>query len=875
VIRVAGMPMPALTRLRFDQTARCVDDILNRDAQLAEGGERLGARLYELIGDPRQRAVKPALVGLRRAIHRRRRPGRAALNEDVEAALPDDLAAAVRAWVDRLRERDQCVAALPATLADETAAKVAVLRRVVAEPRFRHALVQTGSPLSTELEAWLASDADRPPPWPVLRRLAKYASRATMKTSPYSVFTVTGLAHWTGGSSPPAIRFRPDQEPCGLLELDGGVLPALETAFAGRPDLRGAMRVRLNPSAHESAGTVSFLGRPPLEPVVTLRATDEVRACMRLATERPDGTLDELLTALAANGTAGPDALPAIAAYVNRLVDAGLLELRIGVADQADDQLREVADWLKTEGNGRYAAVAATCRSLHDLVQGPTDTDAVEGHRRRLSAIRDRVDDLSEALGLASAGTRFAQHAPHESAVYRRPVADIDPATWRPVLDDLDAIRRWAGLLEPGLPLLVALGAYAQRRFAGAEVPFVRFHRILHEDLARTGDPADDYADALADLRILLGPSPSLPAPRLARLRELNQVRSQAVRAVLVHQADDDGVVRVDPRRLMANVAAASEYVSAPPSVACYVQPVARDGRLGLVLNMMTSGYGRGRSRWCRLIQRAAGHDVVAPALLRVAPNVVLAESHGAFGQAINLHLPLTPYALDYPHTVSDHPADRNIALRDLVVRCDSRTGRLGLGVANQDVVLRPVHGGMTVEYGLPPALQLLIRAFGTPTLLHPAMPVLTAGAPDDLRRANRVVAMPRIDVGGVTVRRAAWLAPYSCILRRDKGEPDSAYLLRVHAWLREHGMPTRCFVRSIAALDTPVRQIVASKARKPFYIDFDNWFLVSVFERMVHDPLELVLFTELLPAPDDALAPGPRACELIVELATAEDGDA
>src|SRR5262245_45603854 len=407
--------MRASTSLRFGRTARSVNHILDREDWLAREGERLGARLYDLIGDARWRGVKPALVGLRRAIHGRRQPRRAALNERVEAVLPEDLANAVRGWVDRLRERDRWLAALPATLADETAAKVGARRGIVATPRFRLALVQTGSPLSDELEAWLAAD-DRPPGWPVLRRLAKYVSRASMKTSPYSMFTLSGLAAWIGGDADPAaIRLRADLHPRGVLELDGAIVPALEAAIAGRPDLRGALRVRLNPSAGESAGTVSFLGRPPLEPVVTLRATPEVRACIRLATEHPWGTLDDLLTRLAA---ADRTERERVAAYVDRLVDAGLLELRLGVADQADDPLGEVADWLGKAGNGRCDDIVATCRALRDEVRTPTVADAVEGHRARLTAIGDHVDSLGEAFGLGWAGTGFGRHATHENAVY-------------------------------------------------------------------------------------------------------------------------------------------------------------------------------------------------------------------------------------------------------------------------------------------------------------------------------------------------------------------------------------------------------------------------------------------------------------------------
>jgi hypothetical protein len=66
------------------------------------------------------------------------------------------------------------------------------------------------------------------------------------------------------------------------------------------------------------------------------------------------------------------------------------------------------------------------------------------------------------------------------------------------------------------------------------------------------------------------------------------------------------------------------------------------------------------------------------------------------------------------------------------------------------------------------------------------------------------------------------------------------------------------------------------TKARKPLYVDFANWFLCMVFERLLAQPADTVMFREALPQPEDAIASGAggaRVGEVVVELTGCHDG--
>jgi hypothetical protein len=822
IVRIAGLPVGVLAGLRFARTTALVDDVLARDAWLATEGAALGDLLYAAIGALTVPALRPRLVGLRRSVHSGRLPRRQEWDDETARALPDAVAERVRAWVAALDARNACAATLPGVLADEVATRTGVLRRVVESTRFRHGLAHSSPALSDELARWLDGGA---PDRQVLHRLARYISRAATKTSPYSTFTSSGTGRWVDRAGH-ALGFRADARDHGVFDLHGATLPQLERALAARPDLRGALWVRRNPSATETEGRLTFLGPGPAEPVVAVRVTAEVRRCLD-ALGAGWSTVDSLSERLGDGDTVPGQR---IAAFVDRLAEIGLLELRVPVPDQADDPLGALADWLDRAGQDRYAPLATACRALGKEVTTPTEPDEYAGHRERLRAIQRRVAEVGTLAGLDWAGFATADTgAVHENAVFGTCLAELSTPAWRPALDDLAALRPWFGLQDPGLPQRLALGTYVRERFGtGGTVPFLELHRLLREDPPRTDDDP--------------------------RVRALWAERRHTAQAVLARPPGPDGTINVDPQGLHGGH-------PGPEDVTCFVQPWLRDGELRLVLNAVFAGPGRGRSRWLRL----------AGAPTTTGGETGAAEVSGTFGMPFNVRYPTVAREIDYPFTMSDREAGQRVPLADLVVVHDPATDTVRLRAGGREV--RPVHTGLQAELLLPPALRLLVQGFGpAPTLVHTAQPAFTPVPPGTV--LGRVTALPRVDAGRVTVQRAAWLAPYELVPLRTKGETDAAYLLRLRGWLREHGVPDRCFVQALTVRGT--RPTAMTKARKPLYVDFGNWFLCAVFERLLRGPADLVVFREALPTPEHAFerAPGDtRVTEVLVELAGVGDG--
>lgn len=873
VVRVAGVPVAALSRLRLDSAYGRAEGLARLAATLRRDGEALSEALYPLIGALDAGTAKPALVGLRRALHQRRLPRDTEWNARVAALVPAEIGDAIESWIVTRHRLDDGRRALDDVFASELREKELVLREVAGHPGFRRALSQASPALFGELAKWLA-DARRRPRRQSLARLAKYLARAAAKTSPYGTFMASGTGTWADGAAGESpVRFAP-AEIQGVLEIHTFLLQRIGETLTRDPRLARHLVLRVNPSATRRDATISFLGRSADEPIVTLPATAAVEACLSLAAGRPGSTPAELRSGLAGGAA---DESP-VEAFLQALVRAGLLEEQHPVADQSTDPLGDLAAWVADHGGAEFADVVQALRRVRRQARLPVAVDDVEGHWKRQYELEAALTDLAQPLGFEPAALDGqGRHTFRENAVFTGPVAEVGSAAWRPALEDLDVVRRWLGAFDLTLPFRIALAAYFSERFGpGARVPLLVLHRALQEVLAQDAESAE-LSDAAREVARLMGPSlgagGALSESRLPQLRELAAIQREARQAVLA-QPERDGVVSVPAEVIRKLTEDWPSWVVPPRSLACYVQVVPGHGGLGLVLNAAHTGYGRGRSRVLALMAEATGES---PATERRPSARVLAELGGVAASALNRRVPHVAYEIDYPFAVSSRPVEERIPLGDLGMVLDPRSGLLTVVSERLGAELSALHLGMMSDLLLPPAARLLIQVSGETHYVHPSIPLLAD--PADLDLPVSPVAYPRVDIGGVVIQRARRIVPKEMLPERAKGEDDAAYLLRLVSWLHEHDIPVRSFVR-FARPDEGEgtgdwTQWIFDKSRKPVYVDFANWFLVTAFEKMLRSSGPMVIFDEVLPDFEDALGPDPddpSVTEFLIEISD-QDG--
>jgi hypothetical protein len=863
---VAGLPVSVLAQLRFRSTAALVGKLASQQDWLAAEAQGLSDALYLAIGAVKDERARPRLVGLRRALHQIRCPAASEWSPEIRALLPAALVERTSRWLRALDQQRHGRERLPAVLEDELARQRAVVWEVAADPGFQRALCQSSPALFRELEKWLISP-ERRPRRQVLVRLAKYLARAATKTSPFSTFMVSGFAAWS--EIGPALRLMSGWEPRGVVELHGRLRDALANAF-DRSALRDLLVVQVNPSVTRHGDQLSLLGRAPEEPIVTVPATPTVVEVLRVVEDEGPisfGALRENLTAASGNG--GGDA---VRGFLARLVAAGVLTIR-PPADRASSP-EGLARWLMECGGGDLDDVVPALYRLGRDLRRQVPVVDVSGYRQRQESLRHAVNSINERLGLA--GIRVDRGLPvaQDSGVVLDTLAECGKPLWRPALDDLDVIRRWLALFNPVLALRLTLPELWRRRFApGGRAPFLLLHRAVQEEVAggRLG----------ADLRRRLSGLPYTSTGRLPaevpipRIRELRQLRDEALRPFR-EVAEGASVVRVEPSRLARLVEGWPSWVEPWGSAACYLQPVPStpDG-LHLVLNRVDTGYGKGRSRVAHLIAQAGGKPPPDGdwAVRQAGP--ALAELGGTHGSTLNDRMRSVPHEISYPFTAGARRAAQLLPLHDLVVTHDPdrdllrlRSTRLGTEVMALDL-------GMLARGLLPPAARLLCQAFGGPAPFR-GFPAVTTSEPAG---SSEVRYVPRAVVGRVVLRRAGWVVDATGVPRREAGEPDGDYLLRLTQWRRAAGIPTRCFVRALPpAIDGIQVAALSGKDRKPAYVDFENWLLTLALEKMLRSVAGSVVFEEALPDPETAAEPsdGPRVIELLVEVsAEKEPGNA
>lgn len=869
VVRVAALPVSALADLNFTGTWAAVRAILARRRYLAGEAENLAGELYGLIGEHRESELKPRLVALRRALHNGRRPGTAAWSPSVREVLPAGILARIDAWLDGLKRQDDRLRELSDLLGQEKIEKQRVLRQHVATDVFGHGLVQGSPTLSAELGKWLAAGGDSAPDRKVLLRLVKYLARVVAKTSPYATFTFSGLGQWAPNS--PAVQPTGHWSWCSVVEPNIWVIQRLAKALSRETALARPLRIRVNPSVAEEDGRLWFFAPGRSERVVGIGISDTVRECVDFVLSTDDCTVMALREHLGPHGGTA-----AAERYLNRLIEIGLLEAQLPFADQSPDHLKDLLEWMdcavgRSSGAGKMLGEVRTALREYPRLKG---TSRRHGYHEHVSSL---LGEMLTAYGDPADGeqTPPRKNLFHENAVLRVPVLECGREPWRPAFDDLNVLRRFLAVFQHDLSVkLVAARVFVSRFGAENRVPFTHFYRGL-VDLLRTSDP---LSPEIVELRALLlrtsDDRHAKPQSDVPEVRELARLRQEALATLRAQPPGADGSIAVDTGVLEKLMATWPDQVSPARSLSWYVQRTdVNSDEVRLVLNGVTAGYGQVRGRVHRMIDQAG---VALPDRIRYTDATsLLAESGGSFGSNVNLRRAAVPFEIAYPGVVSDRQPEDRIKLAELVVAYDREQHRLRLLRGPDGPEVRPLHLGMMAGPLLPPVMRLLVTLFGeTP---NPATGTWALFA--DLPHAppERVLAKHRVSVGRITVARASWHVRAGEIPRRDKGDSDAGYLLRLASWFDEQGIPERCFVR-VLDLDTwertPWR---VSRARKPTYLDLANWFLVAGFERLLHGPGHLVIFQEVLP--DFPAAPefgeqGQHVTEYVVELSETEVRD-
>lgn len=819
------------------------------EAAAASSSTTLCDALHDSSAGHDRRFHHDVVLPTRRAVHNGRAIP-AALRErlgDLPRRLP-----ALADWLARDDERAALLAELPAVVDAALAAERAALSRLCADQSLARAAALTSPDLLRAMERATASldgaqdRRGRKAEPGVLR----YALRASTKTSPLSWFTAVGWGQL------------PDPDPDATLrtwgQLDWPRHRLSATARPGRPlvellvggllqDRRyhdPALPYRLASTPRSFDGRVEFArcraqatsGRFLTWREDELGLTDGAPLALVVALAQPMRQRAELAAALAdrlPGGRAG--SAVAADAFIDRLVELGVLTSCWPIDPQDPDPLPALARWLRRTGTPHGLALADR---IAELAAATSAFTATLPHQR-YSLLRElslRWQAVLTDVAVPARQVVAAAAAPvvTEDVVARRPVplhgylGPADHAALReitPVADLFDLGHAMRHELRQRFVASYGHGGSCDRVW--------EFGPQVRQAWAAVGGSAG-AADVEAARAELLA------------TRELGTDPDADV--VLSEQA-----VRLAASRLPARL------LARPTSYSFFVQ---RDPDTGwLCVNQISGGWGRFTSRFLHLLDPAATAQVAARvrAGLGGGARVVQARPVGGFGA--NVHPRLVE------QTWGEDPRWAELTDLDVQLYHDLSTDQVRLRVRESGEPLDVLYPGFLAPVMLPDRLAPVLndQPAGTPRFTA-LLPTHSVPGP-----AGPVLRTPRLRYRGLVLERRRWVLPVvsAQALRADLRTADLRALARWRALL---GLPEQVFIRSApppVAAGSGGRSadsfLAYLQQPKPQFVDLGNALHVHCLGRWLGRHPAGLIIEEALPAAGGRGEPS-RTVELVVE---------
>jgi hypothetical protein len=182
-------------------------------------------------------------------------------------------------------------------------------------------------------------------------------------------------------------------------------------------------------------------------------------------------------------------------------------------------------------------------------------------------------------------------------------------------------------------------------------------------------------------------------------------------------------------------------------------------------------------------------------------------------------------------------PTARKLRLHDLRIRFSGDADALPTVVGARSQRYLPVHlGGTNLRYM--PVLLKFLSAFG-PGDLKPMVP------PPTSRTAGDAIALERLRIGNVILRRRRWISPAQPLLQKISVDSDARSFEVLNRWRLSLGIPDRVFVVE------KIQNDYLDDYYKPQYIDFTSPMFLSVFRSVLASGIRQINVDEMLPTPE------------------------
>ncbi|WSL80844.1 lantibiotic dehydratase family protein [Kitasatospora sp. NBC_01266] len=877
MLRVAGLPIEAVQRLRSPRLHQRAEELLTEEQRLSSAGAELSDRLGALVSQFEDDQLRRSVLSLRRQVFNNRLPSGLPAALDLARRLGGPTGEALTDWLTARRRHALATAAVESLYQRELEAGRAELRGLAQQDRIRLGLLLASPTLEGQLNAFVRAAGLMPDKRgrKLERSLLAYLYRTACKTSPFSTFTSLAVGRFAPGA---AAEVAVGQEWTGHPRLNVVVLARLAQAIVDNPRRRGDLPIAPASGLALGEGRIRYVRRSTTagddsRSVAFDRATDRVfflrrsgllERLLELFRQRSDLRCAEVRDWLGEHAGAEPEEAER---YLSALLDLGLLQLPALAVDVHDhDPLRSFQAALRALDR-RWA------EALADRLDGPADWindyrgAELATRRAILSHLRTELLSLQMELGAESAS--LPQLLLYEDVTAAPTRADL--GRWQRLA--AEPLRELSAVFPAYDPMLVQRltlkGFFVMRHGRGGRCDdLLTLVHDFHEDIFdryleySAALPADSAAGELNWLGLS-----EITALDLARDDFAAGMRR--CWAELPEGADE---LRIDPEQLRSAAEHLVPVARGFEPQSHFLQLAEREGDPLVVLNNSYGGIGFPFTRFTHCFEQRAEQgewpqaslaDGVSRSLRDWQPDgAVFAEiTAGPATTNLNLHSPLTDYQIACPGEVSSAPPASRLPLEDLYVVHDEAADRLVLRSRRLDREVVPLYFGYLVSEALPEIPRTLLLFAPTFRVHLDAWRAVPQGPAVD-----GVTRRPRVRYRSVVLHRRSWSADCAVLPAREPGEAESHWYLGWQRWRRRHGLPLQVFAR--------FQEQRAKEGEfgggKPQYVDFASPLSLLALEAAMAGRPGRIVFEEMLPAEDELQTHSPQGrhvAEFAVEL--------
>jgi hypothetical protein len=717
-----------------------------------------------------------------------------------------------------------------------------------------------------------------------------YLLRTACKTSPFSTLTAVAHGRFEGvdsGASPERPLFVPNMEKKSVSRLNVAVLSRVSVALLACRKLLDFLPLQLKPDCRLEGNRVRFSRRmvtflddaEPLtmsvkEASFQLPLSATLGALYDMMNGGCELSMRQLAELLAAKSGAG----------LKEIED--LLRVFVGLDLLFAPPLRPVLDSINPAEHYCEKLESLDIRRLGpalELLRGASKSANLYGasslseRPRLLQEIGRQLTGVFEQMGAPAAP--LPPTLVYEDCTVGSGPFPANEIEWRSMGGSLAVFQRLLPLFDTMLPPRMAMkGVFRIMWGEGRRCDDVRaFAELFYQDYhapywraQSNGGITDESGNLRPALNVFH--SPEITLIDRGRQEFADYLRRRAAEDAGAHE------ITLSSEALLQIAARLPATVPALQSHSFFAQPALTADGPRLVLNNVYGGLTQMMSRFVHLFEasgNACFYKGLASTLEAIQPpDAIFAEILGGHDNNLNLHPPLTRYELVMPGEQSARAPEDQIAVDDLCLEHDASSDVLRLSSKRLRREIIPVYLGFLVPIFLPELQQVLCN-FSSPGF---SLSVSLWAGVKGSSNAEGIEFFPRLRLDSVVLERATWHVPAALIPHREDARSDADWFLRVARWRRQHGFPQHVFVRPGRTQsdenDADADGGAIRLMRKPMYVDFDNYFTLSLLDRLASTFRGRLIFAEMLPTAEQAWvrdSGGAYVSELLLELNSTE----